>query len=69
MQGYFETGLPAAEGADRGVHRAVPEREVEHPRGSVRRHHAERTARDVRADNPPDLMRLPQLAGLVKEAC
>ena len=44
MQAYFETGFPHAEGTDPRVHQAVPERQVEHPRGPVRGHHPERSA-------------------------
>ena len=65
MNAYFETGFPMPKPHQR-VHRAIPERQVEDPRGPVRRDHAERPARPART-NPPDLMRLPQVCGLVKD--
>ena len=39
LSGVLRDRFPAAEGARRRVHQAVPERDLEHPRGPVRRHH------------------------------
>ena len=53
-QGLLRDRLPAAEGAGRRVHQAVPERQVGHPRGPVRGDHAERAARPGRRPAGPD---------------
>ena len=66
MNALLRDRLPAAQGAHQRVHQAVPERQVQHPRGPVRGDHAERAA-GPRRTNPPDLIRLPQVSELVKD--
>ncbi len=53
--------LRPAHEAQRGVHQAVPERHLEHPRGPVREPHGRRRRSLLASDNPPDLIRLPSM--------
>ena len=53
-EGLLRDRLPAAEGAHRRVHHAVPERHLGHPRGPVRGHHAERRPHAGRQPAGPD---------------
>src|SRR3954466_16149303 len=64
-EGLLRDRLPDAEGADRRIHEAVPnvKWQIREDQFAVITQNAPR----VLADDPPDLMRLPQVSDLVKD--